>query len=473
MSEGNNEKARAEAMDRLLAGTLRQTERAGGTDCPEPDILAAYSERTLSDREVRDWEKHFSQCSRCQQTLAALALSQAEAALAARERVAGAAATTSERRRRRKTVWPTWRWLAPAAAVAAAAAIWIVGKPASLWKPAPTRMAQRQPSGLPASAPPAAPPSSEERRPDTLSETEQTRGRSSSGEDGIARKPSPDLGAKLGASGSERPSVSVRRELAAESDRARREDSSRSGGPVPENPPSGAAGTVPGGVPGLATGKSSRADGRFKEKKIEPSAEELPQEQEKQSQPRQATKDVERFAKTNPTTPSPEAADHAEVLGNRSHLAERKLGVRPTGGLNATRSDELRGRLKMMETVVIPQLISPPTGSLRWRIGAAGSIERSTDGGASWQLQTSGVTTDLSAGSAPSESVCWVVGRSGAILRTTDGEHWEKIASPAALDWTRVTAQDALHAGVSARDDRPSRLFVTRDGGKTWQVILR
>jgi len=38
--------------------------------------------------------------------------------------------------------------------------------------------------------------------------------------------------------------------------------------------------------------------------------------------------------------------------------------------------------------------------------GRAGSIDFSSDGGASWSRQTSGVLVDLLTGSAPSEQVC-------------------------------------------------------------------
>lgn len=101
-----------------------------------------------------------------------------------------------------------------------------------------------------------------------------------------------------------------------------------------------------------------------------------------------------------------------------------------------------------------------------WRVGAQGSIERSVNAGRTWQAQASNVDADLVAGSAPSDTICWIVGRAGTILRTADGEHWEKISSPAMLDWTSVKAQDALRAEVSAGR---KKIYVTTDGGQTWQ----
>jgi Photosynthesis system II assembly factor YCF48 len=115
--------------------------------------------------------------------------------------------------------------------------------------------------------------------------------------------------------------------------------------------------------------------------------------------------------------------------------------------------------------------IFPSAGNALWRIGYGGHIEKSTDSGQSWQLQQSGVNTQLLAGSAPNNVVCWVVGSSGTILRTTDGgAHWQKLPEPsqvggALLDWTSVYATDASHAHIGSVD---ARHFATADGGQTW-----
>ena len=113
--------------------------------------------------------------------------------------------------------------------------------------------------------------------------------------------------------------------------------------------------------------------------------------------------------------------------------------------------------------------IASPNPYVLWRVGPAGSIERSRDAGRTWQAQVSDVNEDLLAGSAPSPTVCWVVGRAGTILRSTDGEQWEKIPSPAVLDWVAVKADDALHAAVAAANHQR---YATADGGKTWRGPL-
>jgi photosystem II stability/assembly factor-like uncharacterized protein len=119
-------------------------------------------------------------------------------------------------------------------------------------------------------------------------------------------------------------------------------------------------------------------------------------------------------------------------------------------------------------------LLKAPSGSILWRAGVGGIIERSTDSGKAWISQMSPTKEDWLAGSAVSDTVCWVAGRRGAIARTMDGEHWEGIAPPAQTtgtdakppDWTGITARDAQSATITASDGRK---FITADGGMTWQ----
>jgi photosystem II stability/assembly factor-like uncharacterized protein len=110
-----------------------------------------------------------------------------------------------------------------------------------------------------------------------------------------------------------------------------------------------------------------------------------------------------------------------------------------------------------------------PDGSVVWRLGAGGRIERSTDRGQTWQPQATGITTDLVSGSAASNDVAWVVGRAGVILRTTDGANWQRVAAPegATGDWVAVVAYNAMTATVVAAD---LRRFATEDGGGTWTL---
>jgi hypothetical protein len=130
------------------------------------------------------------------------------------------------------------------------------------------------------------------------------------------------------------------------------------------------------------------------------------------------------------------------------------------------------GATSMIEEVAVsnPRLIAPPGSHVLWRAGRAGSIDFSSDGGASWSRQTSGVLVDLLTGSAPSDQVCWIVGRVGAILLTADGgAHWKAVSSPLAEDLGGVRATDAQHAVIW--NARATKSFQTSDGGLTWTLI--
>jgi hypothetical protein len=112
------------------------------------------------------------------------------------------------------------------------------------------------------------------------------------------------------------------------------------------------------------------------------------------------------------------------------------------------------------ETVIVS---SNPAS--RWRILQGGQVQRSADGGATWQTQTTGVSDTLSGGWSPSPSVCWLVGPRGIVLRTTDGRSWTRIPFPEAVPLTSIRATDGETATVTTEDGRQ---FVTENGGRSW-----
>jgi len=118
----------------------------------------------------------------------------------------------------------------------------------------------------------------------------------------------------------------------------------------------------------------------------------------------------------------------------------------------------------LAETIIVANEIVSPDRLIRWRI-AGSVVERSTNGGASWDAVPTGIAAVLTAGAAPTTTVCWVVGRGGVVLLSTDGRTWRRLAFPEMTDLSAVRATDARTASVSTAD---GRLFTTSDGGVTW-----
>jgi hypothetical protein len=132
-------------------------------------------------------------------------------------------------------------------------------------------------------------------------------------------------------------------------------------------------------------------------------------------------------------------------------------------------AEESAGRVgaadALMKREAFAREVGSPDPAVRWRLRAAGIIERTEDNGATWTMLTTGVTVDLTAGVSTSPSVCWVVGRNGTVLRTTDGRSWTRVNIPDAADLVSVDATDASVAVVTSAD---GRRFRTSDGGRTW-----
>jgi hypothetical protein len=109
-------------------------------------------------------------------------------------------------------------------------------------------------------------------------------------------------------------------------------------------------------------------------------------------------------------------------------------------------------------------VVSPNPGS-RWRILPGGGVQRSADGGATWETQSTGISGTLSAGTSPSPSVCWLVGAGGLVLLSADGRSWRRVDFPETVELVAVRATDDQGATVTTADGRE---FVTQDGGRTW-----
>jgi photosynthesis system II assembly factor YCF48-like protein len=117
-------------------------------------------------------------------------------------------------------------------------------------------------------------------------------------------------------------------------------------------------------------------------------------------------------------------------------------------------------------------LLEASNASTRWRIvvpgpgGAGGGIQRSMDGGSTWETQATGATSPLTAIASPSQSVCWAVGPAGLVLLTIDGRTWQRLDFPEVVDLASILATDDRSATVITID---GRAFTTTNRGQTWE----
>ena len=104
-----------EVTDRVLKSALRDTQPPWSAACVDAELLAAWSDGTLSAEEARGVELHVSNCARCQAVMAVFAKTEPALPVSV-------------------PFWRRWSvgWLVPLTAAAAAVALVI-------WVASPTR----------------------------------------------------------------------------------------------------------------------------------------------------------------------------------------------------------------------------------------------------------------------------------------------------------------------------------------------
>jgi len=94
---------------------------------------------------------------------------------------------------------------------------------------------------------------------------------------------------------------------------------------------------------------------------------------------------------------------------------------------------------------------------------------------AAWVAQPHDGSAELRGLSVVSDQVAWASGAKGAVLRTVNGTDWRLLAVPGAeaIDFRDIHAFDASTAIVmGAGPGAASRMYRTRDGGATWQLLI-
>jgi hypothetical protein len=438
--------------------------------CPDAETLAAYHERTLSLEELAKWKEHIAGCVRCQETLA---LVEETGSLAADEwkeqTVATGQATllnvaktpsvvrsigegTSAEMAHLAAASPmatapgkvvgrsSWKWIAPVGALAAGLLLFVAVRERKLATPVSSiEVAQNREAAAPPAKQPEMP---ESRKPEQSS---------------VTRNDDPALRQKAAKPQTKAPPPIVSNQSASrvygyttaanEADKLSKDDRGVSGAleskPMPranaevqeQRPRDLDAARTESGLPPPAPVPAVNAKGAV------------------------AAGGAAELKKENT-----DSANKAKALGAATTA---EIAAAPaTASKQAVQFSGVGSSLRKT-ALVDSRMIVAPDGKHAWRVGATGVIEATADGGRSWNLQESGVSNDLTSGSAPSEKVCWLVGKGGTILITTDGgKQWVARSSPIPEDLSGVHALDANHATVWSLSNRKS--FETADGGVSW-----
>jgi hypothetical protein len=454
--------------EKALARHLRpDAPGEAGASHPDAEILAAYHERSLPSQQMISWKGHIAGCAQCQEILAQLeatdelpiAADRQErqsqnvsampepglpdlAHVAAQPPMPGGSRTIAARWSRRYKMSPgaDWRWLAPAGALAAGLLLWVAFHEN---KPPQFQLAKNQQLGVPSPAPAALPPLPAPANKEAVSKA----------------VPSPSGDARFGVhretdalTQNQRATLDEKKSASAQGDKLTAPSVARS-----RNAPSAPV-DRDAHRSDITAGIS--AETTQPQQQTRPSASSPAPPGELQDNSARAARNMVVLSPSTSET-SPKAKS---VGGATSRPAPQEQPA--TGAVAGLRESSAMRMANARSSVTV----SVPDSAVLWRVTSAGLIERSTDAGATWALQVSGVVADLLAGSAPSVKVCWIVGRSGTILRTTDGgAHWLKVSSPINDDLAAVFAVDAQQATVSAASS--NKTYKTLDAGQTWTPV--
>jgi hypothetical protein len=425
---------------------LREGLRGTADACPDAEILAAYSERSLDADEAARWELHFSQCADCREQLAAIS----------RAAAADEAQLVAAKSSRWAWLWD-WRMLAPVAAMLIVGAVWIEHEPGPIvgehratvamspqdqtWSASPTQYdAAPRSARAPSPAPKVAPPAlalNPSREADALRKQSQPLAASPKPSD---QKKDAVLGGAIGnglpplarvSPGSNEPL----RDKESVSDNANSIASNAPPAPAPASVANGYKAGV-----GVGIGPNSGVAGGAG------------------VQQKSANAKTTDTSEAQATTLEPTVAATNSRGAATASEARAKLAYSPA-----------LAQMALISTGIIPT----PDPMVSWRISEIGFVERTTNAGASWKkekLRSFEPNPQITTGYAPTAKICWLVGRGGVILLTVDGSHWTPIPAPLTTDFVSVTAKDNFSATVTAADGRK---FQTDDAGDHWLPVQK
>jgi photosystem II stability/assembly factor-like uncharacterized protein len=136
-----------------------------------------------------------------------------------------------------------------------------------------------------------------------------------------------------------------------------------------------------------------------------------------------------------------------------------------SGGLNFLYYNNAPSGTPVIKTI---NFINVFTG---WIGGGNGSICKTTNAGANWITQNSGITSTINSSFFLNSQTGWMCGNNGKVIKTTDGGiHWRLQSSPVAYNLNSIQFLDSTRGWIGA--DNGTVLY-TIDGGGITEVINR
>ena len=451
---------RATRFERALARHLR--DRSPDAGCADAETLAAYHERSLSLEEMAHWKQHIAGCAVCQETLALVEITEKQLGEDwERQRIPALAppAVPIARKQRPALV----RWAIPLGAAAAGVLVWIGIHEQSAMRHAATvekfQVAENRPQAAPV------PPGQYEGLPKTETQIER-------------HKEASRLDAGLATNA---PTV-------APVQKSKKIDEQKAGASAAGDSLSKdeyAAKKVPATGGAVAGGAIAAAPSAVAALTSPPPPPPAPKPAAKEQAPPAVTETVE----VTPAAPAVSASGQQPVdlptgqgagsaPDDQKHVAalsKSKSAMQQSADVNTNAMDMKQGITgrnysSLRSRAPATPVILTPNNKVWWKLATGGSVELTTDAGKTWTTRNTGVSSQLTSGSAPSSKVCWMAGQAGTLLLTKDrGNHWTKLTTPITGDLGGVHAMDAKHATIWDTANRLS--YETSDAGATWKQI--
>jgi hypothetical protein len=458
-------------MEQLPNIVRERLKPAAGGDHPDPDLLSAFAEQALPERERARVLLHLSACTECRDVLA-LALPPVESP----------SLTLDTAHPAPWFRWPVLRWGAVAACIV------IVGSAVLMKRDVFTARAPQTASVDRDSAPSGYVQG--ELTAEATANSSPTVRRQADGlqEPSVDRLTAPPRARKQD-SGGEQDKTNAR----FESEQATRAPVAQ---PSPQSIPSrgssagrsekaptqfdrgfalaGNARTAPGSL-----GEGARADQAFK---IAPTTPPQEKEEEKRLQPEARVTDLAKASKPNESAEGAAPSFDEYALATDSSEKREAPGKAKAASSNAV-LDSAVAATPAAAPAIVPETVANergtrakaaftrPSALSRWTISSDGQLQHSVDSGISWQPVVVAEKASFRALSANGPDI-WVGGASGLLYHSTDaGVHWNQI-KPSSPDAT-LTADIAAIEFTDLRRGKittaTGESWLTEDAGQSWR----